>query len=177
MELLTNRLVVMAEMVTESHMAELLDNERIELERLRLYSPCLEEKMLTFKTIAGRNQIRKSEFWNLSLEKKCLADLKNKKRDNKESTNEDEQKNYDDVPKIKEITTVCDIWGLSNKNKNEGSKVNESNESSKENSAPKSNVSKFRKVARTTVLLQSLKSGRAICTCESLDARCKVHDS
>ena len=177
MELLTNRLVMMAERVTEIHMVEILDNERIELERLRLYRPCLEEKVLTFKTIAGRNQIRKSKFCKTVLEKKRLALSMNKNMEDNESTHEDEQKKDDDVPKIIEITTVCDIWGLSKKNKNESSKINEANESSKENCAPKSNLSKFRRVARTTVLLESLKGGHAICTCENLDARCKVHDS
>ena len=178
MELLTHRLAMMAERVTENHMVELLDNERIELERLRLYQPCLERKVSSFKSIAGRNQIRKSKFCNTVLGKRRLALLKKRKEEDEEIIHEDEQKNHDDVPKIKEIITACDIWGLSKKNKNEKSKVNESNESPKENSAPKSQgFSKFRRAARTTVLLESLKSGHAICTCENLDARCKVHDS
>jgi hypothetical protein len=175
----------MAEKVTEIHMVEILDeyhNERIELERLRLYRPSLEEKVLTFKTIAGRNQIRKSKFCKTVLERKRLGLSKNKEGENQESRHEDEQKNDDDVPKTIEMTTVCDIWGLSKKMRK---KVNESNKSSKENSAPflnrvfssqNANRSTFRRVARTTVLLESWEVGHAICTCEKLDDRCKVHD-
>ena len=178
MELLTNRLMMMAEQVNANHMVELIDNERIELERLRHYRPYREEKKSTFVAVTAQSQIRKSKFGNAVMAKHRSALSRNKKEESKENTNEDDQKNLEEGPKIKEITTVCDIWGLSKKMKNDGSKPNESNESSKENSAPKSNAfSKFRRAAKTTVLMESLKRGHAICTCESLDARCKVHDS
>ena len=165
MDLLTNRLSMMAEQIYENHMAELIDNERVELERFQHYRPC---RGTPFRSIATQNQVPISKFGNLAKIRSSLS--KNKKEGNKKNKHEDEQKNQDDVPKITAITTVCDIWGLSKKNKNE------SNQSSKENTAPKPNLSKFRRVARTTVLLESLKKGHDICTCESLDARCKLHD-
>ena len=66
MELLTNRLMMMAEQVHTNHMVELIDNERIELERLRHYRPYSAGagKESTFKAVASQNQIRKNKFGN-----------------------------------------------------------------------------------------------------------------
>ena len=179
MELLTNRLLMMAEQVSENHMVDLIDNERIELERLRNYRPYRKGMESNYRTIGAQSQIRKSKIGNTVLTKHRVntAFHRNNKEENTENTNEDEQKNEEEGPKVKSVTTVCDIWGFSKKIKNDGSKLNESHESPTENPAPKINLGRFRKVARTTVLLESLKGGHAICTCENLDAHCKVHDS
>ena len=117
MELLTNRLMMMAEQVNANHMVELIDNERIELERLRHYRPYREEKKSTFVAVTAQSQIRKSKFGNAVMAKHRSALSRNKKEESKENTNEDDQKNLEEGPKIKEITTVCDIWGLSKKMK------------------------------------------------------------
>ena len=37
--------------------------------------------------------------------------------------------------------------------------------------------SKFMKVAKVAALISQIKQGRDICTCSSLDASCRVHDS
>ena len=176
MELLTNQLLMIGDQVSSNRMLDLIDNERNELERLTHYRPCREDKVSTFRTILGQSQIRKTKFGTTALVKHRSTLSRNRKDDKKEITCEDEQKNQEDAPKIKQITTVFDIIGLYKKNKNDGSKFNESHETSKENSAPKINLSKSHRVARTTVLMQSLKKGHVICTCESLDARCKVHN-
>ena len=59
---------------------------------------------------------------------------------------------------------------------NKTTKINDPNDSGDSNT-PKINVSKFRKAAKLTVLLESMKEGKAVCTCENLDARCKLHDT
>ena len=174
--MLTNRLIMMAEQVTADHMSELIDKERIELERLQYYRAYRGDKVPTFRTIAGQTQIRKTKFGVAALGKHRSALSRNRNDQNTQNAQEDGQQNQDDVPKIKELVTVCDIL-LSKKKKSDGSKFNESNESSKDSSAQKNNINKFRRAARTTVLMASLKNGHAICTCETLDARCKVHDS
>ena len=103
-------------------------------------------------------RVRKTKFGSAV----CQTQIRIKAE--KEQTMEEEN--------AKEITTAGDIWGVSNKSKN-----NESDESSKENFEPKPSLAKFRKAGKQIVLMEILKKGHDICTCENLDARCKVHDS
>ena len=174
MDLLTNRLLVMAGQVADNQVAELIYNERLELERLRQRSP--REKMLYSKTLDAENQARRGNFTN-TISAKRLVISRKKKEENKYNAKEDGRTTQEGVPNVKEITTVCDILGIYKKHKNKGSKINESNEFSKETSASKVNFNKFRKAAKTTLLLERFKKGHVICTCESLDSRCKVHDN
>ena len=168
MDLLTNRLIMITSQITANHMADLREMESLELKRVRDYKRSMktlrEEKVYSFKAIAAESQIRKTKFGNaVCLKQNSLRRIKNE--ENKENTKQDED--------AKEITTAGNIWAAYKKNKNNGSKMNESNESP----APKTSLSKFRRAAKQTVLMETFKNGRSICTCEDLNAHCKVHDS
>ena len=178
MELLTNRLVMLVEQVAENQMADLINKEK--MQKQRISERAQRETMLSFELQAAENQARRSKkssnlatlqrstftrsaFGGNILQKQAIKE----KDQDKDCT---------------KITTVCDIWGLSKKAKeakegmNKNIKTDDPNDISDSNK-PKLNVSKFRKAAKLTVLLESLKEGKAVCTCENLDARCKVHDT
>ena len=156
MDLLTNRLVMLSGQITIKHMAGLREKERIELKRVKDYKESMrkitETKVYTFKALASETQVRKSKFGN--------AVCRTVKAEEEKKVEEEN---------AKEITTAGDIWGVSNKSKN--------NESSKQDSVPNPSLAKFRKAAKQTILMEILKKGHDICTCENLDARCKIHDS
>ena len=69
MEFLTNRLLMMAEQISENHMVHLIDNERFELERLRNYRPYRKEMESNHRTIGAQSQIQKSQIGNTALAK------------------------------------------------------------------------------------------------------------
>jgi hypothetical protein len=159
MHLLTNQLVMLSGEVTRKHMAGLREQERIEHKRVREINlkvrKIRETKVHTSKAIATKP---KTKFGNAVFQSQIRIEAEEEQRKEEEKENE--------------ITTAGDIWGVSNKSKN-----NESDESSKENSVPNHSLAKFHKTARQIVLMEILKKGHDICTCENLDARCKVHDS
>ena len=132
-----------------------------------------EENVYTSKAIAAESQLRKTKLGNAYWLLKQSSSKQTENEENKENTKQDEQKNEEGNANAKETTTAGRIGGVYKKNQNDGSKINELNESS----VPKPSLNKFRKAAKTTVLIQTLKSGRSICTCENLNAHCKVHDS
>lgn len=178
MDLLTNRLVMLVEQVAENQMVDLINKEKIQKQRISERSQ--RETMLSFELQAAENQARRSKkSSNLAtLQRSALNG--SAFRGNILQKQAIKEKGQDkDCTKI---TTVCDIWGLSKKGKevkegmNKNSKIDDHNDISDSNK-PKLNVSKFRKAAKLTVLLESLKEGKAVCTCENLDARCKVHDT
>ena len=166
MELLTNRLARLAQQVAENQMAELINKENIQQERLLERSQ--REKMLSFQAMAAQNQFRRNASSTVAFRKK-----EQQKRELKEK----EQKPVESSSSVVKITTACDIWGLSKKTKtSQSNKEDDLKESDKETTATRLNFGKFRKVAKTMVLIESIKEGKAVCTCESLDAKCKVHD-
>lgn len=166
MELLTDRLAMLVEQVAENQMAELINKERLQQQRIMERSQ--REKMISFQQLAAANQARRT--------RKPIFAFK-KKEEQKSEPKEEEQKTNDETPKVPKITAVCDIWGVSKKFKSKGGKAEESNEHTKADTPAKLNLSKFKKVAKMTVLMSSLKQGHEICTCENLDAKCKVHDT
>ena len=174
MDLLTNRLVMITSQITANHMAVLREKESLELKRVTDYKRAMrtirEKNLYNFRETAAESQIRKTKFGNaVCLNRNSLQRTKNEEK--KENTKQDKQKSDEDT--AKEITTAGRIWGIYNKNHDNESKIDES----KESSAPKPKLNKFRRAARTTVLIETLKGGHSICTCENLNAHCKVHDS
>ena len=73
--------------------------------------------------------------------------------------------------------TVTSIWGLSKKPNDAINKAGAICENPKRSGKEEVAFNRFRSAARKTVLINSMKQGRLICTCESLDATCKLHDS
>ena len=88
MDLLTNRLLVMAGQVADNQVAELIYNERLELERSRKRSP--REKMLSSKTLDAENQARRENFTN-TISAKRLVISRKKKEENKYNAKEDKK--------------------------------------------------------------------------------------
>jgi hypothetical protein len=161
MDLLTNQLVMLSEEVTRKHMANLREQERIELKRVRGINLKMrkirETKVYTFEAISTETQVQKTKLGNAV------------RRNQIRIKAEEEQKKEEES--AKEIITAGDILGVSNKSKNI-----EFDESSKENFVQKPSLAKFRKAAKQIVLMEILKKGHDFCTCENLDATCKVHD-
>ena len=178
MELLTNRLVMLVEQVAENQMADLINKEK--LQKQRISERAQRETMLSFELQAAENQARRSKKTSNLATLQRSAFTRSAFGGNILQKQAIKEKDQDkDCTKI---TTVCDIWGLSKKVKeakegmNKNSKIDDQNDFGDGNK-PKLNVSKFRKAAKLTVLLESMKEGKAVCTCENLDARCKVHDT
>ena len=164
MELLTHRLSMLVEQVSDHLMSEIINEERLQHERM--LKETQRDKMLSFKQIALEEQNRRV------MSRTTIA-MKKKQDDLKKS---EELKKQQEATNPSKIKTVCDIWGLSKKAKVKGVKADESKEANKDTSASTTNIFKFRQAAKTAVLLKTMTKDRAICTCESLDARCKVHD-
>ena len=164
MELLTHRLSMLVEQVAEQLMSEIVNEERLQHERIMKQTQ--RDKMLSFKQIAHEEQTRRGVVRTTLALKKKQEELKKI----------EELKRQEENANSVRIKTACDIWGLSKKAKARGTKADESKEMNKESSVSATNLGKFRQAAKTAVLLKTMTKDRAICTCESLDARCKVHD-
>ena len=79
-----------------------------------------------------------------------------------------------ELTKPKRLISLVNIWSGPKPIEADGDKDSEtSNEPPKEESKAKN---KFLKAAKLAVLISQVKKGHDICTCESLDAKCKVHD-
>ena len=165
MELLTNRLSMLVQQVADHQMDEIINEERSQHERMMKQTQ--RDTMLSFKAMAQEEQMRRSVSRNT---------LNWKKRQDEHKKNE-EIKKQEAINEPSKIKTVCDIWGLSKKAKGKVMRAEEPKDSSKDSSNSAMNLVKFRQVAKTAVLLKTMTRGHDICTCESLDARCKVHDS
>ena len=154
MELLTHRLSALMNQVAENQIAELVDKDR--LQQQRLMEKEQRSKMLSYKTSDQFFQARQHRN-NMSirnvLAKKKEDDSKNSERDTAE--------------KIRKVATLSSIWGAKKAIEKPISK----------GPATPSAANKFQKVARFAALISSVKQGRDLCTCESLDAQCKIHDS
>ena len=178
MELLTNRLVMLVDQVAQNQMADLINKEKIQKQRIS--ERAQRETMLSFELQAAENQARRSKkSSNLAtLQRSALT----RSAFGGSVLQKQAIKEKDQDKDCTKITTVCDIWGLSKKVKeakegmNKTTKKDDPNDIGDSNQ-PKINVSKFRKAAKLTVLLESMKEGKAVCTCENLDARCKLHDT
>lgn len=164
MELLTNRLILLVDQVSDNVMADIVNEERLQHERIAQYTQ--RDKMLSFKQIAHDDYTRRN------VNRTTLAW---KKKQEEQKKNE-ELKKQDVNAESTKIKTVCDIWGLSKKAKAKGNRDDDSKETTKDSSASAIKLTKFRQAAKTAVLLKAITKDRDICTCESLDTRCKVHD-
>ena len=159
MELLTSRLTVMMDQVSESRMMEIIDQDRFEKERI--IERQQRSRMLAYNT--------NDPFYNLQEQRQASAarrPTRNKKKEEqaKEETPEDN--------KVKKISTlgVLTLWG------NRPSRDQKGNIKDDNNEKPKG-PNKFLKAAKMAAVISSVKFGRNICTCSSLDAKCAVHDN
>ena len=109
--------------------------------------------MLSYKTSESFFQVKQHR--NMSI--RSLMAAKKKEEERKE----------DNAEKIRKVATLSTIWGSKKAAEKPISK----------GPSTTSATNKFQKAARFAALMSSVKQGRDLCTCESLDAKCKIHDS
>ena len=80
------------------------------------------------------------------------------------------RKLWQDAERQKKLVQLNTIWGASKHLKTK--KINHAKDKSM-----KKSKSKFLKAAKILVVINILKQGANICTCNSLDSNCKRHDS
>ena len=144
MELLTHRLSALMNEVAENQIAELVDKDREQ--KQRMVEREQRSKMLSYKTTNTFAQLKPQR--NTS-----LRGAFGKQRNNKEEKTE----------QVRKAATLATVWG--------------SKQSKEDKSNDKGDKKSFLKVAKLAVLMSSVTQGREICTCESLDAKCKIHDN
>lgn len=163
MDLLTYRLSALMNQVAENQIAELIDKDKIQQQRLMEKEQ--RSKMLSFKTTSESffqaKHHRPTSIRNLIAAKK-------KAKEEEERKAEEDAKNAE---KIRKVATLSTIWG-SKKN------LDKNNDKTNPKGPSTSAVTnKFQKAARFAALMSTVKQNRDLCTCESLDAKCKIHDS
>ena len=157
MELLTSRLTVMMDQISESRMMEIIDQDRFEKQRI---IECQQRsRMLVYNT--------NDPFYNLQ-EQRQASVARRPTRNKKKEEQAKEQIAEDN--KVKKISTLVTIWGNRPSRDQKGTIKDDSNEKPK-------GPNKFLKAAKMAAVISSVKFGRDICTCSSLDAKCAVHDN
>ena len=155
MELLTSRLTLMMNQVSESRMMDIIDQDRFE--KQRMIERHQKSRMLSYDT--------NDPFYNLQEQRQASVhrrQVRNKKKEEHTKAQRNEEN------KVKKISTLVTIWGNTRDQKGPGK--DDSNEKTK-------GPNKFLKAAKMAAVISSVKFGRDICTCSSLDAKCAVHDN
>ena len=147
MELLTNRLSALMNEVAENQIAELVDKDREQ--KQRMVEREQRSKMLSYKTTNTFAQFKPQR-------NTALRGAFGKQRKDKEEKTE----------QVRKAATLATVWGSKQSKEDKVDKANE-----------KGDKKSFLKVAKLAVLMSSVTQGREICTCESLDAKCKIHDN
>ena len=175
MECLTSRLTLMLNQGPENRMVEINNQDRFEKQRLKMlknnveyinkinYTECQQRsRMCLYDKNYPYYNIK--EHRRLSLERRQGCGSSFHKKKDKKAKDEIAEDN-----KVKKVSTLMTIWG------NRASR--ERKESVKDESIEKARgPNKFLKAAKMAAVISSVKFGRDICTCSSLDATCAVHD-
>ena len=159
MECLTSRLTLMMNQVSENRMAEIIDQDRFEKQRI-IECPQKSRLLLHDKSYPYYNI---KEHRRLSLERRQSRGSSIHKKKDKKAKDEIAEDN-----KVKKISTLVTIWGNARDQKGPGK-----DDGTEKTKGP----NKFLKAAKMAAVISSVKFGRDICTCSSLDAKCAVHDN
>ena len=159
MDLLTYRLSALMNQVAENQIAELIDRDKIQQQRLMEKEQ--RSKMLSYKTSESFFQVKHHR--NTSIRNLIAAKKKEEERKAEQDANNAE--------KIKKVATLSTIWGSKKNLDKNNEKTNPKGPSTS------AMTNKFQKAARFAALMSTVKQNRDLCTCESLDAKCKIHDS
>ena len=176
MECVTSRLTLMMNQGSENRMAEINDQDRFEKQRLKTlknninyinninYMECQQRsRMCLYDKNYPYYNIK--EHRRLSMERRQSRGSSIHKKKDKKAKDEIAEDN-----KVKKISTLMTIWG--------NRPARERKESVKDENIEKAKgPNKFLKAAKTAAVISSLKFGRDICTCSSLDATCAIHDN
>ena len=164
MESLTNRLIMLMKQIELNQIADLIEENRLENERNMRHE-----------------KIGKSFAQNASESLPTIKqDLKrgSKSIQHKKNSKEKKQINGDDMDRQKKLDKLGSIWNTSKTTNRMSTKSNNSGLISNPSDEKKCALQrKFLKVARVLVIVNSIKKGHTICTCSSLDSKCKLHDS
>ena len=180
MELLTDRLAILVEQVAEHQIEELINKEKLQQERLIQKSQRTDMLAFHRQYQESSTEARKARRLTLASNKRGAPDA------TKSSSNDGQSDGSKASGGPKKMATICSIWGLGALTKNKSNKTDQSGsggggsskqEEAKCDKSSKINMDKFRKAAKMTVVLNSLKQGIEVCTCEDLNTPCKVHDS
>ena len=158
MELLTSRLTLMMNQVSESRMMDIIDQDRFE--KQRMIERHQKSRMLSYDT--------NDPFYNLQ-EQRQASVHRRQVRNKKKEENTKAQRNEDN--KVKKISTLVTIWGNTRDQKGPGK--DDINEKAK---VP----NKLLKAAKISAVISKFainKFGRDICTYSSLDPKCAVHEN
>ena len=153
MDLLTYRLSHFMTQISDNQIAQLIEKDRKEHEKLRQ----AKKSMMHFDTQKSSTDI------SMGYKAVKAAALLTKKRYELGHGEEAEKTR----PKKVELGT---LWGVSNKFKSRMAKDSSDTKPSMAKNA-------FFKAAKMAVLINHVKDGKAVCTCESLDSKCVVHDN
>ena len=157
MELLTSRLTVMMNQVSENRMMDIIDQDRFE--KQRMIERQQRSRMLLYNT--------NDPFYNIQEQRQASVDRRATR--NKKKEEQAKPKDAEDS-KVKKISTLVTIWGNRPSREQKGSIKDDNIEKPK-------GPNKFLKAAKMAAVISSVKFGRDICTCSSLDAKCAVHDN
>ena len=164
MELLTDRLSFLMNQVAQNQIEEIVTMDK--MQKQRLLEKEQRSKMLSYKTAESLYHIKQHRTSSI----RGMISSRKKKEEQEEEENNEENKAK---PKI---ATLSSIWGAK-KTFEKGAADKGGNTKSHKVEKVEAPTSKFKRAAKFAVLINSVKQGRDICTCESLDARCKIHDT
>ena len=160
MECLTSRLTLMMNQVSENRMAEIIDQDRFEKQRI-VECPQKSRLLLHDKSYPYYNI---KEHRRLSLERR-QCDISSSHKKKEEQAKEQKAKGK----KFKKISTLVTSWGHRPARERKGSV--------KDDKIEKTRVSnKFLDAAKMAAVISSVEFDN-ICTSSSLDANCGVHDN
>jgi hypothetical protein len=163
MESLTNRLITLMEQIASKQIADLVEENRLNNEKVWGNT----QNAKHFTQNASESYLKlKQESYTYS---NGITFMKN-------YTNQ-AQINGEELDRQRKIEKLGSIWCSSEPMKGISNKSNYSELKSNASSKNVSPKNKFHTVARAPIIVNSIKNGLTICTCNSLDAKCKVHDS
>ena len=168
MKLLTSRLTLMMNQISESRMMDIIDQDRFEM--FREIERHQKSRMLVYDT--------NDPFYNLQEQRQASVGrrlVRNKKKEEHAKA----QRNEDN--KVTKISTLVTILG--NTGDQKALEKGDGNEKPKgQNKLMKAFLKaakreQLKEKLREAAVISSVKFGRDICTCSSLDAKCAVHDN
>ena len=158
MESLTERLAFLMKQVFDDQIDQLIIKNRQEKE----FAKEREQKLSVLQSM------------KFVKNKRTLDSNKQETRIGKSMVHKKYEPKSNDDNKQNNTISLKNIWGGPKLSKNNCDKDEEVKETGTENES--SAKSKFLKAAKLAVLISQVKKDHNICTCESLDALCKIHD-
>ena len=157
-ESLTDRLTFLMNRVSDNQISEIIIKDRLQKKK------CYGQRQIMLSYTRRGSFYEKQQTKGPSLTN--TGSFKKKQADNQISD------------KPKKMGTVGSIWGLSKHWKETADKDGDNRKHLKQSEKSESSKHNFINAARTAVLMRQVAPNVAdICTCESLDSKCMLHDA